>query len=268
MNVLGRALSLAAMVTLFAFASPARAIDHDNIDAGRPLRFEDADSIAFRERAFEFGIAPAWPSNSRFGVGLSAEYLYGFALNSHFSVDFDPSFGGRAGTSDTRADFGRVGLGVFHNLNRETLNTPAFAVRADAYLPTARGSRGVDLRLRGIASRTLRGSERLHVNVDAAFRTGAGDGARAVVPAPSVTPGRSATRAASTVPCSRRLPGVAARRRARGAPWASAWGFGSRWTFARSLTWASSPTSPVGATPPGTTFALWRATPPPFDFRG
>jgi hypothetical protein len=183
MNVLGRALSLAAMVTLFAFASPARAIDHDNIDAGRPLRFEDADSIAFRERAFEFGIAPAWPSNSRFGVGLSAEYLYGFALNSHFSVDFDPSFGGRAGTSDTRADFGRVGLGVFHNLNRETLNTPAFAVRADAYLPTARGSRGVDLRLRGIASRTLRGSERLHVNVDAAFRTGAGDGERSFVPA-------------------------------------------------------------------------------------
>ncbi|HVK03553.1 MAG TPA: hypothetical protein VM490_08765 [Armatimonadaceae bacterium] len=181
-----RFLPLAAASLLLLAPGAARAIDHDNIDGGRPLRFEDADSIAFRERAFEFGIAPTWPRGSDFGLGLSAEYLWGFALNSHVSLDFDPSLGGRAGSDDTRADLGRVGVGVFHNFNRETLGTPSFAVRADAYLPTGRGTRGVDFRLRGIMSRTIRGNERLHVNLDGEFRTDPEEGGRSFVPAVAV----------------------------------------------------------------------------------
>lgn len=169
----GALLTLA--VALLA-ASPVLAIDHDNIDAGRPLRFEDAEAIGFRERAFETGLSPTWARGSRFGSGLSAEYLYGFALNSFYSVDFDA----------TNRHVGRLGLSVFHNLRRETLARPGLAVRFDTLLPTGtdpESRRGVDFRLRGIASRTLRGAERLHLNVDGVFRTAAGTDHREFVPA-------------------------------------------------------------------------------------
>lgn len=165
---------------------PAWAIDHDNLDSSRPLRIEDAESIAFRERAIEFGVVPTFPSRSRrgsAGLGLSAEYLYGFALNSHLSVDFDPYLGARSQSDDRRLDVGNIGVGVLHNLNRETISRPAFAVRADAYLPTGRGARGAGVRLRGMASRTFNQYSRFHLNVEANLQTSAGDGERAFQPA-------------------------------------------------------------------------------------
>lgn len=171
--------AVAAAFVLLAVAPPtAWAIDHDNIDAGRPLRFEDADSIAFRERAFETGVALGVPRRGSSELGLTAEYLMGSALNTHFSLDFDPSVAQR------RFDAGNVGVGVFRSLNRETLGTPAFALRADAFLPTGRDARGgTDLRLRGILSKTVRQYGRLHANADAHLRSRPGSGERSVVPA-------------------------------------------------------------------------------------
>ncbi|MBC8103463.1 MAG: hypothetical protein H7Z41_12870 [Cytophagales bacterium] len=169
--------------------SEGRAIDHDNLDSSRPLRIEDAESISFRERAIEFGVAPTFPYRPRrgsAGLSLSAEYLYGFALNTHLSVDFDPYLGSRSRSGDQRFDAGNVGVGVFHNLNRETLSRPAFAVRADVSLPTGRGAQGAGLRLRGIASRTFKQYSRLHVNVDASLQTSPDDGERGFQPAVTV----------------------------------------------------------------------------------
>lgn len=175
-----RYLPFVALVSLVALIPlPAHAIDHDNIDASRPLRFDDAESIGFRERAFELGFAPTWARGSRFRTGFSAEYLNGFALNSFYSVDFD---GDNTG-------LGRTGLGVFHNFRRETLASPGLAVRFDTFLPTGRdaeSSRGVDFRARGILSRTLKGNERLHVNLDAVYRTSPGTGNRSFVPSATV----------------------------------------------------------------------------------
>ncbi len=173
----------AALLPLLLLSSAAHAIDHDNIDAGRPLLFEDAISIAYRERAYEVGAALGFPKRRSVGLGLSAEYLYGFARNMHFSVDFDPSIGGRAGNSDTRADIGDVSVGLFRSLNRETLGTPAVAVRADVSLPTGRGSRGPQVRLRGILSRTVRQYSRIHLNADANIIFRPETGERAIQPA-------------------------------------------------------------------------------------
>lgn len=181
---------LAAFVVLGA-ANTARASDHNNVDAGRPLGFDDAESIAFGERDWEFGAGLGGGRGRRASLGLSAEYLFGFALNSHVSVAFDPSFGGRAGgTSDARADLGDIGVGVFHNFNREYGRTPALSVRGDAFLPTGRDSRGVNFRLRAIASRSFRQYARLHLNVDANIVTRPGASERAFWPA--VTLGYSA----------------------------------------------------------------------------
>ncbi len=182
---LSRAAVAAAGIAGFLLAAPpARAIDHDNIDSGRPLSFDDAESIAFRERAFEFGLSARSPfRRGGLGLGLSAEYLYGYRVNSHYSIDFDPSIGSRSGSGDRRFDAGNVGLGLFHNFNRETLTKPAFAVRADTYLPTGRGSSGVGFRLRGIMSRTFNQYSRFHINADANYQTSAGSGDRSFLPA-------------------------------------------------------------------------------------
>ncbi|MFN3648574.1 MAG: transporter [Armatimonadota bacterium] len=155
-----------APLALLLLAGPAHAVDHNNIDAHRPLSFDDADALAFREQALEFGLGLGWPRRRPLGLGLEAEYLYGFRMNSHLSVGFEPSVGGRAGSESPAFDFGDVSLGLFHNFNREHGNTPAFSLRGDVFFPTGRDSRGVAGRLRGIMSKQAGQYGRLHVNVD------------------------------------------------------------------------------------------------------
>jgi hypothetical protein len=184
---LRRLVPVTVVGVLVLAASTARATDHDNVDAGRPLRFDDADPIAFRERDLEFGVSLSSPRGRNVGLGLAAEYLVGFALNSHLIIGLDPTIGGRVGgdddDDDTRFDIGDVSLGVFHNFNREYGNTPAFAVRGDVALPTGRGSRGAEFRLRGIVSRSFQQYARLHLNVDATLVTDTDEGEKAFRPA-------------------------------------------------------------------------------------
>ena len=174
---LGAALALGALF----FALPARAVDHDNVDAGRPLDFDDAETIAFREKAFEFGGALFKPKSGKVGLGGEAEFLYGFAKNWHLNAGFDPGFAGEGG-SRRRFNVGDLGLTVQHNFNRETESSPAFGARFDANLPTGRGSRGVDGRLRAIASRKFGAYGRLHLNADLGLNSGARSGERKTLP--------------------------------------------------------------------------------------
>lgn len=173
--------TLAALGLLLA-AAPAWAVDHNNIDSGRPLRFDDAEALAYREHAIEMGLNARWPRGSRLGGGFEVEYLHGFKPNSHWIVGIDPTFGG----PDDRFDVGDVNLGVFHNFNREFGNTPAFSVRADAYLPSGRGSQGVGFRLRGIASKQATRYGRVHLNVDLNAETSAGRGERSFHPGATI----------------------------------------------------------------------------------
>lgn len=154
---------------LLAFSMTSFAIDHNNIDAGRPLGFDDAEAVAYRERALETGLSGIFPNDGEAGLGLGLEFLYGFALNTHLSVDLDPSVGGRAGSDETRFDAGDLAIGLLHNFNREVGNLPAFALRSDISFPTGRDSDGTDVRLRGIMSKYLRQYERLHVNLDGTY---------------------------------------------------------------------------------------------------
>lgn len=162
-------------------APRARAVDHNNLDAGRPLDFDDAESIALGEKAIEFGGGLFRPRRGRTGFEGSVETLYGFRPNTHVSLDIDPSYVAQ-GDGRRRFNIGDVGVGVLHNFNREIRNTPAFSVRADAYLPTGRDSRGLDFRLRGIASKQWRQYDRLHLNLDLGINGGARSDERRLTP--------------------------------------------------------------------------------------
>jgi hypothetical protein len=164
----------------------AYAVDHNNIDAGRPLNFDDAEAIAYRERAIEFGAKFISSHQRSSGAESALEFLYGFAKNTHASLDLDPSWGPRAGSEERRFDVGDVSIGLFHNFNRETLNLPAFSLRGDVFLPTSRNSSGTDVRLRGIMSKTIQQYSRLHVNLDGTFVSGSEPGERHFIPALTV----------------------------------------------------------------------------------
>jgi Putative MetA-pathway of phenol degradation len=146
--------------------SAAYAVDHNNIDGGRPLSFDDAESVAYRERAIEVGLVLRDPQDAPLGLQADLEFLYGFALNSHVRVDVSPSIGGRSDSSSTSFDVGDVIVGALHSFSREIGSSPAFALRGDLSLPTGRDSRGVGFRLRGIWSKTATQYDRIHLNLD------------------------------------------------------------------------------------------------------
>ena len=135
-------------VALLTGASGARAADHNNLDAGRPLRFDDADPVALREQNLELGTDLSVPVRRPLGFGIGADYLYGFAPDTQVSLGLRPSAGGRAGSRETGFDVGDLSLGVLHQFQREYGAAPAFAVRGDVALPTGRGSRGAEFRVR------------------------------------------------------------------------------------------------------------------------
>lgn len=162
------------LVLFLSAYSPVFAVDHNNIDAGRPLSFDDAEAVAFRERAAEIGMGGVYPKGGPAGFALNSEFLYGFALNSHLIVDLDAAAGGRAGSPDRDLQFGKLNLGLFHNFNREYGHRPAFSIRGDVALPTEKATKGVEIRLRGIASKALIQYDRLHLNLDGVVTTAPG----------------------------------------------------------------------------------------------
>lgn len=172
--------TLLPLFAVFFLSQPARAVDHNNLDAGRPLSFDDAESIAFREQAVEGGMFLRRPNGRSEGFGLDLSYLYGIALNTHLSVELSASRGGRAGSGETRAGLDTLDVGVFHSFNREHGETPAFAVRVDVSLPVSREAVGVAGRARGILSKTVGAYDRLHVNADVEVEPNRREGERAV----------------------------------------------------------------------------------------
>jgi hypothetical protein len=177
-RVLGAVLCAVALTTV---VETARAVDHNNVDAGRPLSFDDAESVAQREQSIETGVSVNLPRTGSSRLLGELEYLYGFARNSHFSVGVEPSLGGRS-DDERRFERGDVELGVLHNFNREYRNVPALSLRGDAYLPTGSDSRGVDFRLRGIASKSVAQYVRMHVNLDLSLNNRAARDQKHVVP--------------------------------------------------------------------------------------
>jgi hypothetical protein len=145
---------LGAVTFVMSTNSRAIAVDHNNIDANRPLNFDDAESIGFREQALDLGAAVVIPQDESVGGEFEIEYLYGFAPNTHLNIGIDPSLE-EENNDETEFNIGDLSVGVLHNFNREYNNTPAFALRGDAAFPTGKDSQGVDFRLRGIVSKTV-----------------------------------------------------------------------------------------------------------------
>lgn len=156
--------------------SGALASDHNNIDSGRPLRFDDAYSIGFGERALEYGLSSAWLRGGSMLYDGKFEFKYGFAKNRDIGINFHPSYL----EEDKHFDAGNVELSYFQQIQREIDNSPALAFKVDLGLPTGRDSSGIEARLRGIMTKNAGQYDKFHINVDAFFATDPEAGARDV----------------------------------------------------------------------------------------
>jgi hypothetical protein len=147
--------------------------DHNNLDKERPLRFEDAYSIAFRSFEFQNGFRLDSFSSSRPVYNFRTEIQYGFAKNKDISIGFEPSY-----SADTRRTLGNIAeISYFEGVAREIGNAPAFGYRIDAGIPVSGGD-GVEFRLRGILTKTLGQYDKLHLNLDHIHSTKAAQGER------------------------------------------------------------------------------------------
>jgi len=154
----------------------AFAIDHNNLDAGRPLNFEDAYSIGFGERVFESGFGVTTGRRMRPGYALDLEFKNGFAMNRDIGIGLTTGLAGR----DRRISVDGIELSYFHGIMRETTRHPGIGHRIDVHVPT-NGDEGVDLLFRGVVTQSVGQFDKLHLNGDVELHTSAPAGTRDTV---------------------------------------------------------------------------------------
>lgn len=154
-------VTVALVAASMLAAPPAHALDHDNLDLGRPLRIEDAYPIPKGEVGVESGVAVRDQRGDGFGYGIELRVLYGAAYNAHIEIGAHAAFEGSSSAATDRQ--GALTLGVLYNLNTESLTWPALAVRAEAAAPSGFRDTGTDAAAGLIITRTF-GRARTHVN--------------------------------------------------------------------------------------------------------
>lgn len=160
------------ILTLLALlvAVPVRAIDHKNLDGGRPLRLEDAYSIAHGEFSLEAGIGYRSNRGRNDQAFFPVEVTYGAFPNFHVELGTVLFTSPRAVEGPDRS--GDLHLSALYNLNQETLRLPAFGIKGTMTFPTGVDSSGTDFELKGMVTRSV-GRLSLHGNAAVEFVGGA-----------------------------------------------------------------------------------------------
>jgi hypothetical protein len=159
--------TFAVFIAWVAFSAQAAfAIDHGNLDEGRPLRLEDAYTIAHGEITLETGVGYQSPREGSGQFIFPVAVLWGAYPNFHVEI------GTALFTSPRQVEgprhSGDLRLGALYNLNQETLTLPAFGIKAEAILPTGTDSSGTDFELKGIITKGI-GRLSFHLNAGYEF---------------------------------------------------------------------------------------------------
>jgi hypothetical protein len=149
-------------------ANTAYAIDHDNLDEGRPLRLEDAYPIAAGEWALETGAGFSAPRKSRARGLFPVEVLYGLP-NLQVSVGTTLLTDPKQIEEQTKS--GDLQFSGLYNFNQETLTMPAFGIRVTLNTPTGTDSSGLDVRVKGLVTKSF---DRLSVHFNPAYEVFSG----------------------------------------------------------------------------------------------
>jgi hypothetical protein len=188
-NQLSRAVSkpgiIAAIVLALAAFLPqdaAAQTDYYNIDAGRPVRVEDAYPVEFR--GIELQVAPLRierASGGSYHWEIEPELALGILPRTQVEIGFPLTYRDEHGRG--RGGLAGIELSALHNLNVETA-IPALGVAGSVLLPA--GGFGPDrayASLKGIVTRTFTWA-RFHVNGEYTF--GARPDSAAIAGSPAV----------------------------------------------------------------------------------
>ena len=153
------------LATLLLVPAIAFAIDHGNLDEGRPLRLEDAYAISTGEIAVETGAGFALLRRGPDRGFFPLEVLYGALPNLQISIGTTLST--HPHDIDEPVKSGDLRLAALYNFNQETLVMPAFGVKLEVNLPTGVDARGVALELKGLVTKSI---ERLSLHFNAGYQ--------------------------------------------------------------------------------------------------
>ncbi|HKY31592.1 MAG TPA: hypothetical protein VJV23_03565 [Candidatus Polarisedimenticolia bacterium] len=161
------AAALLATALVTAPAGPAGlalALDHGNLDEGRPVRLEDPYAIASGEIALEAG--PAFLARRGEGDLGAMAIAVQYGLLPNLQAELGSTFLSDPGAEAGEGRSGDVRLGALYNLNQETRLVPALGFRAGMTYPSGPGSRGLDVRLKTMVAKS---AGRLGVHLNAAW---------------------------------------------------------------------------------------------------
>ena len=162
------------LLPVLALTGAAFATDHNNIEKDRPLRFDDAYSIAYRSLEFQNGFRFDTFNRARPVYNFRSELQYGFAKNKDISLGFEPSYD----AADGKTRLSIAELSYFEGLRREIGNQPALGYRVDVGLPVDGTRRGVESRLRGVLTKSLHQYDKIHLNLDVNYSSAPNSGER------------------------------------------------------------------------------------------
>lgn len=155
---------LVASIVFALIPVSAFAIDHKNLDEGRPLRLDDAYAISTGEIAVEAGAGFTLQRRGPNRAFFPIEVLYGALPN--FQIGLGTFLSTDPHEVDERPKSGDVRLSALYNFNQETLSLPALGVKLGLDAPTGIDSRGFAVELKGIVTKSF---ERLSIHFNGGY---------------------------------------------------------------------------------------------------
>jgi Putative MetA-pathway of phenol degradation len=159
-----KVIPIAVLALVALGAGAAYAIDHTNLDENRPLRLEDAYSIAAGEIAVEAGTGVTLQRRGANRGFFPVELLYGAFPNLQIGIGTLLSTDPRE--IDDRPKSGDLRLSALYNFNQETISLPAFGLKLGLDAPTGIDSRGVAVEMKGIVTKSV---DRLSLHFNGAY---------------------------------------------------------------------------------------------------
>jgi Putative MetA-pathway of phenol degradation len=153
-----------ALLLVLATAASGYAIDHKNLDEGRPLRLEDAYPISHGEFAIEAGAGFTLQRRGADRGLFPVELLYGLLPN--LQVGLGSTLSTDPHEIDDRPKSGDLRLSALYNFNQETLTLPAFATKLGLDAPTGVDAHGFGVEAKGIVTKSI---ERLSLHLNAGY---------------------------------------------------------------------------------------------------
>ena len=125
--------SRVAILFLLMVPTVVWALDHDNLDPNRPIAIEDAYVVPKGEIGVEGGILFSDRKQGKSRFVFQPQLIIGAFDNTQLELSSDVSTDPRSVVGDDKS--GNLTVGALYNLNTETLNLPAFAVRVQLGFP-------------------------------------------------------------------------------------------------------------------------------------